>query len=81
MTTAPAAVEPIGIDTTASTPASATNRTNTRSVTLVPTVPTDRLPTGVVIKKVPDNVDVNADQNTATFHQTEDGNLETIISQ
>ncbi|WP_455207294.1 cyclic nucleotide-binding domain-containing protein [Kaarinaea lacus] len=54
---------------------------STRTTTLVPTVPTDTLPEGIVIKKTPDNVDVNADQNTATFHKTEDGNLETIISQ
>ncbi len=48
---------------------------------VVPAVPADSLPEGVVIKKVPDNVDVNAEQNTATFHKTQDGNLETIISQ
>ncbi|WP_455201732.1 cyclic nucleotide-binding domain-containing protein [Kaarinaea lacus] len=58
-----------------------TRSRNTSSVTVVPTVPTDTLPQGVVIEKVPDNVDVNAEQNTATFHKTEDGNLETIISQ
>lgn len=57
------------------------NAENTTPVTVVPTVPTDTLPQGVVIERVPDNVDVNADQNTATFHKTENGNLETVISQ
>ena len=80
MTTEPVTADSPQID--ALPAAEVTTQTeNTSRVTVVPTVPTDTLPQGVVIKKVPDNVDVNADQNTATFHKTEDGNLETIISQ
>jgi len=52
-----------------------------KSTVLVPAVPSDSLPEGIEIQKVPDNVDVNADQNTATFYQSKDGNLETVISE
>jgi len=72
--------EPVATDTTASTTTSVTTEPATTKV-VVPAVPTDTLPEGIVIEKVPENVDVNAEQNTATFHKTEDGNLETIISQ
>ncbi|WP_455365896.1 hypothetical protein, partial [Kaarinaea lacus] len=66
-------------DTTVSTTSVTTGPADTKVV--VPAIPTDTLPEGIVIEKVPDNVDVNAEQNTATFHKSEDGNLETVISQ
>ncbi|HEY5603678.1 MAG TPA: hypothetical protein VIM41_11270, partial [Gammaproteobacteria bacterium] len=55
--------------------------TSASATSAVPAVPANAPPEGVVIKKVPDNVDVNAEQNTATFHKTQDGNLESIIAQ
>jgi CRP-like cAMP-binding protein len=69
--------EPATVDTAVEN----VNRTQAASTVIVPAIPTDTLPEGIVINKVPDNVDVNADQNTATFHKSKDGNLETIISQ